>query len=309
MSLIWTHCLEAPKRVNHASSVVDDLIYSFGGYCTGEDYSVKIPIIVHCLNTNTMKWEGPLEYKWESSPEDVPFNRYGHTVVADGPVIYLWGGRNDQNSCNILYAFNAYTRTWSRPSVKGVIPSSRDGHSATICNAKMYIFGGFEDDIDRFSQEVHCLDLQSLVWSHVMTRGSPPSWRDFHTLSCIGNKLYVFGGRSDREGPYHTSSEVYDDTVYSLDLSKHVWERVSGPRTSSSPVGRRSHSAFVFNNQLFIFGGFNAVLKLHYNDLHRFDPERREWTLVSTQGKAPCPRRRQSCCLLGSRLFLFGGTR
>lgn len=34
-----------------------------------------------------------------------------------------------------------------------------------------------------------------------------------------------------------------------------------------------------------------------------------EWTLLKIQGHAPCPRRRQCCCVLGDKVFLFGGTR
>lgn len=38
--------------------------------------------------------------------ESVPFQRYGHTAVAHGFKIYLWGGRNDKEVCNTLYCFN-----------------------------------------------------------------------------------------------------------------------------------------------------------------------------------------------------------
>jgi N-acetylneuraminic acid mutarotase len=311
MTVIWTHCLEnAPRRVNHASASVDDQIYSFGGYCTGENYSTRIPIIIHSLNIITMEWH-EVQHGFETSEEDVPFNRYGHTVVSNDNLIFLWGGRNDQRSCNVLYVFNAYTQTWSRPKVTGIKPAARDGHSATVSNGKMYIFGGFEDDIDRFSQDVHSLDLKTLTWEFVITRGNPPSWRDFHTLSCIGNKLYVFGGRSDHEGPFHTSREIYDDNLYSLDLSSKTWEKIAIHPDSfhCSPVGRRSHSAFVFKGMLYIFGGFNSIRKEHFNDMHRFDPETKTWSPVTTQGRAPCARRRQSCCLTGTKLYLFGGTR
>ena len=34
-----------------------------------------------------------------------------------------------------------------------------------------------------------------------------------------------------------------------------------------------------------------------------------QWSLVSVGGEGPCPRRRQCCCVIGDRVFLFGGTR
>ena len=293
--------------MNHASAAVDDLIFSFGGYCTGEDYEEKKPIEVHRLNTNVLSW-CQVRCTYEKSEEDVPFNRYGHTVVADGHTVYLWGGRNDESACKILFAFNCYKVTWSRPRVSGTIPLSRDGHSAAIHDGKMYIFGGFEDETQRFSQDVHCLDLTTMTWSQILTTGTSPSWRDFHTLSCIDDRLFVFGGRSDVEGPFHTRQEDYDNRVHMLDLGTMTWN--TRPPGAGDPIGRRSHSAFVYHKCLYIFGGFHgADTNLHYNDLFKYDPKHNEWSAVLTKGTCPCPRRRQSCAMIGSKLYLFGGTR
>ena len=48
----WTVSLQGgPKRVNHAAVTVGERIYSFGGYCTGENYAVSQNIDVHILDT------------------------------------------------------------------------------------------------------------------------------------------------------------------------------------------------------------------------------------------------------------------
>src|SRR5207248_826774 len=126
----WTHRLEnAPKRIDHASAAIGHIIYSFGGYCTGEDFEPLI--VVDSLDTNTLGWS-VVPYTYDSM-DDVPFGRDGHTVVADGHMIYLWGGKNFDNACNVLFAFNSLTLKWSRPNVSGVTPHARDGHSATVC--------------------------------------------------------------------------------------------------------------------------------------------------------------------------------
>lgn len=76
----WTVHLEGgPRRVNHAAVAVGDFIYSFGGYCTGDDYKNYGPIDVHVLNINNFRWSlippkkdengAPLEYP------NVPFQR------------------------------------------------------------------------------------------------------------------------------------------------------------------------------------------------------------------------------------------
>lgn len=126
----------------------------------------------------------------------------GHTAVAYDYKVYIFGGRNDdmvsmlcnflaaflhfrppfihfqvtpifnfkfRQVCDILFCFNTKTQQWERPEVSGNLPGARDGHSACIVGHKMYIFGGFEEMMDQFSRDVHCLDLKTMQWSFVYT--------------------------------------------------------------------------------------------------------------------------------------------
>src|SRR6185503_1522021 len=111
-----------------------------------EQEDMNSPIVVDSFDTNTLEWSS-VPYTSDST-DDIPFNRGGHTVVADGHMIYFWGGIDTYGmiSCNVLFAFNSVTLKWSRPKVSGVTPGEHDGHSATVCGRKMYIFGGIEYD-------------------------------------------------------------------------------------------------------------------------------------------------------------------
>lgn len=60
---------------------------------------------------------------------------------------------------------------------------------------------------------------------------------------------------------------------------------------------------------MYIFGGYNGNMDKHFNDLYRYDPIKQVWKLIKTIGKRPCERRRQSCIVVGDRMYLFGGTR
>jgi hypothetical protein len=53
--------------------------------------------------------------------------------------------------------------------VTGSIPGARDGHTAVVIRNRMLIFGGYEEDIGLFSQDVYSLDLHKLHWSFVPT--------------------------------------------------------------------------------------------------------------------------------------------
>ena len=88
--------------------------------------------------------------------------------------IYLFGGRNDTTACKILFCFDTTTHCWSQPKVSGQIPGARDGHTACVIDHCMYVFGGYEEDTDQFSQDVYMLDLRSMEWSYLKTTVSKP---------------------------------------------------------------------------------------------------------------------------------------
>ncbi len=311
----WTcRIAGGPRRVNHAAAAVDHLIYSFGGYCTGDNYrDQEVLIDVFVLNTLTLRWA---RLPTPTSSSCVPFQRYGHTVAAYEPekAIYLFGGRNDDSLCNVLYRFDTRTRTWSVPAVTGQVPYARDGHSACIINHEMYIFGGYEETFYRFGLDVYKLDLKTMKWSFCECSGDPPSFRDFHTATAIDDRyMYVFGGRSDTSGGY-MQTEYYTNKLNYLDTSTMTWcsPKVKN-QPSTIPEGRRSHSAVNVNEKLLIFGGYNGRVSRHFNDLWEYDPEQLLWTKLhptsaSRLSPEPCVRRRQAMCKVEDKIYLFGGT-
>lgn len=305
--LRWTIELEGgPKRVNHAAVAIGDRIYSFGGYCTGENYETTTPMDVHVLDTMSLRWR---LVQFEESPSRIiPYQRYGHTAVAFDENAYIWGGRNDKDgACNVLYGFNSNTNCWFKPNVIGTVPNARDGHSACVINNKMFVFGGYEEETDRFSNEIFALDFTTFSWSLIIPlQGEPARWRDFHTATGIGNFMYIFGGRSDHGGNIYTNNEIYCNKLQIFDTVNRKW--IEPETTGVLPIGRRSHSAFVYKGYLYIFGGYNGKYDYHFRDVLRFDPIHLHWSMVKVKGKGPCARRRQCCCVIGPKVYLFGGT-
>ncbi|CAG4962389.1 unnamed protein product [Colias eurytheme] len=298
----WTlHTEGGPRRVNHAAACVGDKIFSFGGYCSTEEYRDWESISVHVLDTSIFKW-APVEY----NKTNAPFQRYGHSVIAYGEKIYMWGGRNDTVACDTVYCFDTRELVWSTPPVTGMIPNGKDGHAACLIKNKMYIFGGFDYLTDMYTNNIHCLNLDTMEWSYVYVKGKPPISRDFHTALPYGDRMYIFGGRGDFERPHNAQNEVYCDKVFYLDTTKETWVTVD--IKGIKPDGRRSHSAWIYNDFMYIFGGYNEKTKTHFNDIFRFSLKGNYWELVNTRGTAPCKRRRQVCILYDNKIYLFGGT-
>jgi len=265
-------------------------------------------------------------YRWSqimpnvgSESEKWPFQRYGHTVSAHQGKVYLFGGRNDIHACNILYCFDTTTYKWSVPKVCGCVPAARDGHSSCIFGDAMYIFGGYEEAAEPFRPDVYKLDLNLFEWTLLKCKGEPPLYRDFHTATAIGDKMFIFGGRSDKtangNNDHHhfnhfpgliAGHEYYSDKLVYLDIPSLRWETpvISSPK----PKGRRSHSSIAVDGNLLIFGGYNGHKREHMNDLWLLDTSIWTWSQIKPSGIGPDPRRRQALCQVGSQIFLFGGT-
>ncbi len=81
----------------------------------------------------------------------------------------------------------------------------------------------------------------------------------------------------------------------------------STPLTSGTvPEPRSRHTCTALAQRLvFIGGGDQSRL---FNDVHVYDSETREWTVVRTKGKAPSGRWGHSTTLVdANKLFVFGG--
>lgn len=140
------------------------------------------------------------------------------------------------------------------------------------------------------------------------------------TCTAVGKKLVVFGGG---DGPKYTND------VWVLDTVNHRWSKptVVGGTT---PSKRRAHTACLYRNGIYIFGGGDGVRAL--NDVWRLDVSelsqgKVSWKLISspstpsdtTTAEAsrrqekiinpkPKPRGYHTANVVGSKLIVFGGS-
>lgn len=202
---------------------------------------------------------------------------------------------------------------WSRAPVSGVRHTALRAHTTTMIGSNVFVFGGC-DSRACFNQ-LYVLDADSFYWSTPHVVGDVPVPLRAMTCTAVGKKLVIFGGG---DGP------AYYNDVYVLDTVNFRWSR---PRIVGDkiPSKRRAHTACLYKNGIYVFGGGDGVRAL--NDIWRLDVSdmsKMSWKLVSgpsddtavgaasgTKGKKdlrPKARGYHTANMVGSKLIIFGGS-
>ncbi|XP_018653012.1 kelch-like protein [Schistosoma mansoni] len=227
------------------------------------------PLLLKSWDCNLKSW-GP-DPILESSGSIQPSLRFGHTVVAWRGRGWLFGGRMQQQVCpNQLYMFDPGSKfllqSVSRPTLSGSlklnhtinakkfhppcwaevrgtvgsVPSARDGHSATVLEDAMFIFGGFEDVFDNYDNSVYRLDFITWNWTRIEIRD------DLLSFSDLSLNIPLDTNRSRQVGinSHEYSNCTWDDSV-SHNQTPH-------PRT---PLPRDFACLTSHQGRIFLFGG------------------------------------------------------
>ncbi|XP_010477041.1 PREDICTED: kelch domain-containing protein 3-like [Camelina sativa] len=180
-------------------------------------------------------------------------------------------------------------------------PGKRWGHT---CNAIkggcfLYVFGGYGRDNCQTNQ-VHVFDAAKQIWTQPMINGTPPSPRDSHSCTTVGDNLFVFGGTD--------GSKPLND-LHILDTSSHTW-RCPSVR-GEGPEAREGHSATLVGKRLFVFGGCGKSShindEVYYNDLYILNTETFVWKRAVTMGNPPSARDSHSCSSWKNKIVVIGG--
>jgi len=185
-----------------------------------------------------------------------PSRRFGYVSVVHDNKFVLFGGFDGTRWLNDMFEFDLITNTWKTVQASGRLPSVRSCPAWIKDENYVYIHGGY-DGVERKADFFAC-DLRTYTWSELPCKGTPPSPRYFHSCCIHGNKLYTYGG-------YSGSERLAD--MFAYDFETNHWSEVDCSQ-GECPSGRSSLVAQVFENSLYIFGGYNGMAVL--NDFYRF---------------------------------------
>ena len=262
-------------RTEHTMCAVGKRLYLHGGQRFGSYIDDMV-----MFDTETGTWS-PVEVKVAShsspSPADgilvnkTPSPRSGHSLVAIGTKLYLFGGQwfeslHQRHLFNDLYCFDTETFIWSElvAHANTFVPSPRQRHVAQVIDKKLVVFGG--TGISSELSDVAVYDPHTCKWQNCTdVYGYTPTSRALAGSAVFGKKLIVFGGCSETHPGTNSSSssssssslptiDTYNDMfVFDMEAMKwsHCWLPLELlPRRGHSIVATGSN-----DNTLAIFCG------------------------------------------------------
>ena len=77
-------------------------------------------------------------------------------------------------------------------NVQGTPPCKRYGHTATLWNNHIIVFGGC-NEYQEYCNDVHLFDIQKSTWYQPELNGIVPA-RYLHSATMYNDKLFIYGG-------------------------------------------------------------------------------------------------------------------
>ncbi|KAF7273748.1 hypothetical protein GWI33_013567 [Rhynchophorus ferrugineus] len=285
-------------RHGHRAVAIKDLMVVFGGGNEG------IVDELHVYNTATNQWFVPV------TKGDVPPGCAAYGFVVEGTRLLVFGGMVEYGKySNELYELQASKWEWKKITPKnpksGTPPCPRLGHSFTIVNSKVYLFGGLANDsedpknnVPRYLNDLYTLDIRStpMQWDIPVTHGPSPPPRESHTgVAYVDKKkhksfLVIYGGMS--------GCRLGD--LWFLDTDVMTWSKplVSGV----TPLPRSLHTSTLIGHRMFVFGGWVPVVAdeetMHWEDLNIMNEH---------ENVLPCARAGHCAVGISIRLYIWSG--
>ena len=264
---------EPLPRYGHSCVLFGDKIYMYGGVIANStvtneiwafDVSAKIweNITVHdnCYNRSIC---GPLKVA-------------GHTAtLVQGhdkkeKMVVIFGHSPHYGYLNTVQEYYFGAREWQIVDTRGFPVKGGYGHSSALDPQTnlIYVYGGYVSE----SQATQVLTSRLYSYSPNRPREwrlltAAPSARFYHSAVFInGPMMIVFGGNTHNDTLHSYGARCYSADTIAYDVTCDTWKQYSLPKEMSD-LSRYGHSATVFKESMYIFGGFDGQM---LSDMLRF---------------------------------------
>lgn len=103
---------------------------------------------------------------------------------------------------------------------------------------------------------------------------------------------------------------MYYNTVYVLDTITRRWSHVHFPQGEPHPKNRRAHTAVLYHNKIWVYGGGNGTHAL--DDLWTLTVnvplDKMRWEKVEVSGRKPTNRGYHTANIVGNVMVVLGGS-
>jgi hypothetical protein len=311
------------ERSLHASAVLHDSLYVFGGYDglsrVNDFYEFHFPSRCwrEIITLNGTLVDAAAGAIWA----------VGAGGGGGGGAIGMGGGNGENRGSAIGHPHHPHPAAGGGAAhaallgavvtATGTSPSPRDRHAAVAHRSSIYIFGGF-DGTSRVS-DLYEFDVERLVWREVRPRMSNNTANNNNNnINNNNNNIAAENNFAAARGG--TGNNAMGQPPILAQMQAHpVGGGGEGDRAAAAaaaaaahppqfhppPSPRHSHAAVVYKNFMYIFGGYDGSYR---SDFHEFDLDQLTWRpVLSVSGRSPRARYRSTACVRRDMMILFGG--
>lgn len=260
-------------RFGHSVIVFNHTLYVFGGILRNGTIVSELWTYNILYNNFWHRIEGQ---SITNSEFCCPIATMGHTAtLVNNIMIIIFGYNPTYGYLNHVQHFNIDTNEWKLVKTTGASVKGGFGHTSTYDHITrlIYVFGGYHSS--SFADNVlvdflYSYDPKKETWMLLSPSNQP---RYLHSASLINGLLLIFGGNGHNLTDENTSITCFSPQFLAYDISCDTWSTLENPILTNSYdstiIGRYGHSSIVYEDSLYIFGGFNGLM---HNKLMRFIP-------------------------------------
>ncbi|XP_065872438.1 protein GLUTELIN PRECURSOR ACCUMULATION 3 isoform X2 [Euphorbia lathyris] len=249
-------------RAFHVAVSIDCLMFIFGGR-----FGSKRMGDFWVLDTDIWQWSELTSFGDLPSPRD-----FAAASSIGSRKIVMYGGWDGKKWLSDVYVLDTMSLEWIELPTTGVLPPPRCGHTATMVEKRLLVYGGrggggpIMGDLWALKGLIE-EENEAPGWTQLKLPGQAPSPRCGHTTTSGGHYLLLFGGHGT--GGWLSRYDIYYNDCIVLDRVSAQWKRL--PANGDPPPPRAYHSMTCIGSKYLLFGGFDG--KSTFGDLWWLVPE------------------------------------
>ncbi|XP_062091852.1 protein GLUTELIN PRECURSOR ACCUMULATION 3 [Humulus lupulus] len=260
-------------RAFHVAVAIDCHMFIFGGRLGSNRFGD-----FWVLDTDIWQWSELTSFGDLPSPRDFA----AASAIANRKIV-MYGGWDGKKWLSDVYVLDTMSLEWTELPVTGSLPPPRCGHTATMVEKRLLVYGGrggggpIMSDLWALKGLVE-EDNETPAWTQLKLPGQAPSPRCGHTITSGGHILLLFGGHGT--GGWLSRYDIYYKDCIVLDRVSAQWKRL--PIANEPPSVRAYHSLTSIGSRYLLYGGFDG--KTTFGDLWWLvpegDPIAKRWTSI-----------------------------